>query len=244
MCNWLPRRRRTTFKIWLGSNKPSTRLRFVEARKAAAKAVAKAKVDSWEEFDEELRSNFHTANKEMAIMLKCGSRQLQWMLQFSPLKWSSTAAETFSVAKRERTRWPFFQMDGKECVQLKDGVYTIDDLHEQPALTIMLVEHWLSQKKLNRSHQPRFWMMNSRERVWAKEIWYKDCSAVPFYMIYPYANGLSRLLMIGMLWAAVYALRGIYFVLVPNKEDNIFCFEHWQKVRSEHYKHKQAHSYD
>ncbi|VDP02530.1 unnamed protein product [Soboliphyme baturini] len=53
----------TTFKKWLGNTEPSTHARYIEARKAAAIAVAKAKSDSWEKFGEALESNFYTAKK-------------------------------------------------------------------------------------------------------------------------------------------------------------------------------------
>ncbi|VDO98309.1 unnamed protein product [Soboliphyme baturini] len=52
--------KKAAFKKWLGNTEPSTHVRYVEARKAAAKAVAKAKE---EKIGEVLESNFHTANK-------------------------------------------------------------------------------------------------------------------------------------------------------------------------------------
>ncbi|VDP23028.1 unnamed protein product, partial [Soboliphyme baturini] len=40
--------KKAAFQKWLGNKEPSTHVRYVEARKAAAIAVAKAKADSWE----------------------------------------------------------------------------------------------------------------------------------------------------------------------------------------------------
>ncbi|VDO98669.1 unnamed protein product [Soboliphyme baturini] len=47
----------------MGGKDPSTERRFEEAGKAAVKAAAKTKVDSWEKLGEVLESNFHMASK-------------------------------------------------------------------------------------------------------------------------------------------------------------------------------------
>ncbi|VDP23014.1 unnamed protein product [Soboliphyme baturini] len=46
--------KKAEFKKLLGNKEPSTRLRYVEARKAATKTVAKAKADSWDKLNEVL----------------------------------------------------------------------------------------------------------------------------------------------------------------------------------------------
>ncbi|VDP15008.1 unnamed protein product [Soboliphyme baturini] len=43
--------KKAAFKKWPGNKEPYTRVRYVKARKAAAKAVAKAKADSWKNID-------------------------------------------------------------------------------------------------------------------------------------------------------------------------------------------------
>ncbi|VDP36699.1 unnamed protein product [Soboliphyme baturini] len=48
---------KAAFKKSFINKEPSTRMRYVEACKAAAKAVAKAKADSWEKFGEVLQLN-------------------------------------------------------------------------------------------------------------------------------------------------------------------------------------------
>jgi exonuclease III len=57
------REKKQTFKAWLMSKDSASRLRYTEARKAAAAAVKAAKEKSWEEFGERLESNFLLANK-------------------------------------------------------------------------------------------------------------------------------------------------------------------------------------
>ncbi|VDP51731.1 unnamed protein product [Soboliphyme baturini] len=68
--SWLTRKvqlavkeKKAAFKKWLRNKEPSSRVRYAEARKVAAIAVAKAKTDSWEKFGEVLESSFRTANK-------------------------------------------------------------------------------------------------------------------------------------------------------------------------------------
>ncbi|VDP30768.1 unnamed protein product, partial [Soboliphyme baturini] len=44
------KQKKAAFRKWLRNKEPSIRVRCLEARKAAATAVAKAKTDSWEKF--------------------------------------------------------------------------------------------------------------------------------------------------------------------------------------------------
>ncbi|VDP29647.1 unnamed protein product [Soboliphyme baturini] len=62
--------KKAAFKKWLGIKEPSTRVRYVEARKAAAIAVAKA--------SEELLNRAQPQSKSSRLRLACGAEGCEY----------------------------------------------------------------------------------------------------------------------------------------------------------------------